>query len=195
MSVIERKCGKTPSSIPTMNTTGNSRPFAMCRVISVTVDSSSSYSSCSPTSETCSRNSARPRVGVARRGLHRHAGELLDVLDPTLRLDRALLLELQRGSPTPARRTPPSAPGRRRRRRCACSAAITWLNPATAPFARACEHRDLVDAPARLDDVDAPRRGRSASSAATVASPIPRFGVFTTRRNEITSCGLSSSRR
>ena len=35
------------------------------------------------------------RVGVARRGLHRDAGELLDVLDAALRLDRALGLELQ----------------------------------------------------------------------------------------------------
>ena len=94
------------------------------------------------------------RIGVARRGLHRHAGELLDVLDPTLRLDRALGLELEevagllRGELDHARRA------HARRRSAPASAAITWLKPATAPFARVLRTRDLVDAAARLDDVD-----------------------------------------
>ena len=37
-----RMCGKTPSSQPVQNTTGNSRPFAVCKVISVTTPSSES---------------------------------------------------------------------------------------------------------------------------------------------------------
>ena len=55
--------------MPTMNTTGNSRPFAMCSVMSVTAESSSSESSCSPTKETCSRKSLSDASGSRARSL------------------------------------------------------------------------------------------------------------------------------
>ena len=101
------------------NTTGNSRPFAECSVISVTVLWSGSVSSMSVTSEIASRNActrSRPcgtsSVVVALADaadrdepaelalvdlvveLARGADELLQVLDPALRLDRPLGLEL-----------------------------------------------------------------------------------------------------
>jgi hypothetical protein len=59
-----RMCGKTPSSMPVRNTTGNSRPLAVWRVISViTPDPSSSSSgiwSESATSATRSRKAESP---------------------------------------------------------------------------------------------------------------------------------------
>ena len=69
---MARMCGNTPSSQPVRNTTGNSRPFAVCRVISVTMPASSSgIESASATSATRSRNAASepgsgtPGVGLA----------------------------------------------------------------------------------------------------------------------------------
>ena len=55
-----RLCGKTPSSRPAMNTTGNSRPLAAWSVISVTASASPSYASWSATSavSSSSRSSA-----------------------------------------------------------------------------------------------------------------------------------------
>ena len=67
----------------------------MWSVISVMTDSSSSYSSCSPTSETCSRKPGQVRVGLPRHDLGGDPRHLLQVLDPALRLDRAVLLELR----------------------------------------------------------------------------------------------------
>ncbi len=61
MLVSERWCGNTSSSSPVRNTTGNSRPLAVCRVIIVTRppwSSPSGISSASATRDTCSRNSA-----------------------------------------------------------------------------------------------------------------------------------------
>ena len=53
-----RRWGKTPSSIPTRKTAGNSRPLAVCRVMSDTRLPSSSISSASETRATDSRNSS-----------------------------------------------------------------------------------------------------------------------------------------
>ena len=125
----------------------------MCRVISVTVDSSSSYSSCSPTSETCSRNSARPASG-SRAAAPSPRRELLDVLDAPLRLDRAIGLELDevarllRGELHHAGRARPLVVVRLQRGHHLVEAGDRAL--------RACvEHGDLVDTAAGLDDVDA----------------------------------------
>ena len=123
-------CGKIPSSSPVRNTTGNSRPFALCSVISVTIESSAPSPSMSVTSEIASRNActrASPLGGSGHlvdardrdeRGgvagvqvlveLPRDTDELGQVLDAALRLDRALGLELGevaglgRGSPSSA---------------------------------------------------------------------------------------------
>jgi hypothetical protein len=74
-------------------------------------------------------------------------------------------------------------------RRC-----ITPTNPATAPLARApssgsSSARRVASRKAICSIAAKP------SSAATVASPTPRLGVFTTRRALITSCGFSRRRR
>ena len=53
-----RECGNTPSSIPMMNTIGNSRPLALCIVISVTRPSSSRMPSASASRQICCRNSS-----------------------------------------------------------------------------------------------------------------------------------------
>ena len=103
-----------------MNTIGNSRPFALWSVISVTRPSSSRSPSASASSAICWRNvstvrsSPPPGCDVE---LARDADELLEVLDPPLRLDRPLGLERvevaasRAASPRAARR-----PTRRRRR-------------------------------------------------------------------------------
>ena len=56
--------GNTPSSIPVMNTTGNSRPLALCRVINVTTSVSSRLST-SVTRLIDSRNSSLRRYPSA----------------------------------------------------------------------------------------------------------------------------------
>ena len=78
-----------------MKTIGNSRPFALWSVISVTRPSSSRIASASASSAICWRNSATPASSPAagRVVLARDADELLEVLDPALRLDRPLGLE------------------------------------------------------------------------------------------------------
>ena len=104
-------CGKTPSSSPVRKTTGNSSPFAVCSVISVTTPvSSPSWSgiwSESATSATRSRNSGTPgAAGVRSAGsadgggdrlvgeLAGHRDELGEVLDPGLVLRVVAGLEL-----------------------------------------------------------------------------------------------------
>ena len=108
-------CGKTPSSMPVRNTTGNSSPFAVCRVISVTTPACSSSGSSgiwsvSATSATRSRKSGRPGAtvpastsdgsadGPATRvvgELAGHGDELGEVLDPGLVLRVVGGLELR----------------------------------------------------------------------------------------------------
>ena len=66
-SSIARECGNVPCSMPVRNTTGYSRPLAVCRVISVTLPESSpsegSWSE-SATSAVVSRNPASVASGV-----------------------------------------------------------------------------------------------------------------------------------
>ncbi len=57
--------GKIPSSMPTRNTAGNSRPLAMCMVMSETLVPSPSSWSESATREAASRNSASVRYSAA----------------------------------------------------------------------------------------------------------------------------------
>ncbi len=71
---------------------------------------------------------------------------------------------------------------------------MIWLNPATAPFARLASTG--ISSTRRAACMIGMFSSRANDSiAATVASPMPRLGVFTTRRNEITSAGLIISRR
>ena len=61
---------------------------------------------------------------------------------------------------------------------------MIWLNPATAPFARVWS--TAISSTRRHASSTSIASSRANDSiAATVASPIPRFGVFTARRNEI----------
>ncbi len=78
--------------------------------------------------------------------------------------------------------------------RCAWSASITWTNPATAPFARAASV-GISSTRCAASITLMPSSRANDSTAETVASPIPRFGMLTTRRNEMTSCGFSNRRR
>ena len=73
-------------------------------------------------------------------------------------------------------------------------AVMIWLNPATAPFARVCSTA-ISSTRRQACTTSMPSSRAKDSIAATVASPMPRFGMFTTRRNEMTSCGFSNSRR
>ena len=76
-SPSDRRCGKTPSSRPVRNTTGNSRPLAVCNVIKVTTppwSTPSGISSESATSATRSRKSARDPPGRPPR-THRYSYE------------------------------------------------------------------------------------------------------------------------
>jgi len=54
-----RRCGSVPSSSPHRNTTGNSRPLALCRVSRAGASTPSSRTSTSLTRATWVRNSAR----------------------------------------------------------------------------------------------------------------------------------------
>ena len=132
-------------------------------------------------------------VGRSLFELGRHTAELAEVLDPALGLDGPLRLELEQVAGLGGRRL--DHPLRRRARLERLLQALHHADePRDAPFARA--PRSAISS-ARLV---ASRNGirsiaANASSAATVASPMPRLGVFTTRRALITSCGFSSSRR
>ncbi len=86
-------CGKTPSSMPVRKTVGNSRPLAVCSVMSVMTPVPSPPSSLSgiwsesATRATCSRNSASvPGLVLAALllELERDGGEFLQVLDAGL---------------------------------------------------------------------------------------------------------------
>ena len=74
---------------------GNSRPFAVCSVISVTTPRSScSSSSASETSESsCRKRAEIARAVVARVELARDADQLVEVLEPAPCLDRPLLAQ------------------------------------------------------------------------------------------------------
>src|SRR5678809_503287 len=56
--LMERLCGNKPSSRPAMNTTGNSRPLALCMVSSET-GARSSTESASDTSAACGEDTGR----------------------------------------------------------------------------------------------------------------------------------------
>ena len=100
-----RRCGKTPSSRPVRNTTGNSRPFAVCSVISVTTPSASAsasgiWSASATSDDPLEEVRERRRSGVpACLGeLAGHAPELLEVLDPRLVLRVVARRAARRGS-------------------------------------------------------------------------------------------------
>ena len=120
-------CGNTPSSRPVRNTTGNSRPFALCSVINVTTSSASASRSVSEISDVRSRKSAS-RAGAPSSSRPRSNSSATPASSCRFStrlscLDRVLGLERSRSV-----RTPLSRPGRRpraarRRRRARGSSA------------------------------------------------------------------------
>ena len=178
VGLVERpECGNTPSSAPMRNTTGNSRPFAECSVISTTWSSTSpsGSSSVSATSETCSRNSSTRVNSLGR------TDQLVEVLDAPGRLDGVLGLQLGevagalergleqvgRAAASPARS--PAAPCGRRRE---SSERDERLDAAQ----RRAGHAGVVGVAQGVEEPDARSRPRSASSLATLVSPIPALG-------------------
>ena len=93
LSSIERECGKIPSSIPIRNTARNSSPFALWIVISVTSDSLVGERVLVGDERDLLQERRQRRLLPLGAELARDADELLEVLDPAARLDRALGLE------------------------------------------------------------------------------------------------------
>ena len=193
-------CGKVPSSMPVRKTTGNSRPLAVCSVISVTTPrpclappSLSGISSASATSETCSRKSSRLTTSPVSARLVELAGdgdELGEVLDPGLVL--RVVAGPQLGEVAGLLEHRLEQVGRRRRPR---------LDHGAQLLEQRGEALDRVDR-AGGDARARRRRGRSAAtngirsrsaSAATQASarsPMPRLGTLRMRRRLTVSSGL-----
>ena len=183
-SASARRCGKTPSSSPVRNTTGNSRPLAVWRVIgrprrgrqvasAPSLNASSGTSSASATSETPSRKS----VSVPSGGLLELTGdgdELGEVLDPALVLRVAALGQLGQVAgllqdrlecgrrPAPASTTVAKASSSRVNAVIACRLRVA--SPG-ASSARASASTNAIRS-----------RSDSATSAASARSPMPRFG-------------------
>ena len=67
-SVAERWCGNSPCSMPVRNTTGNSRPLAVCRVIRVTTPSRLASATAAASSSAAARRGVRDLVGVGHEG-------------------------------------------------------------------------------------------------------------------------------
>ena len=148
-------------------------------------DSSSSYSSCSPTSETCSRNPARSVSGSRADDLGRDPRDLLQVLDAALRLDRAVFLEL--GHVAGLLRRELHHP---RGARAVVQVGLQRVHHLDEPGDRALRSRreggDLVDAMGGVDHADAflacerfDRRDRR------IADPALRHVDHTTERDDV----------
>ena len=92
-SSIERECGKIPSSIPIMKTARNSSPFALWSVISVTRLALAADRVLVGEERDLLEEAGERRLLGLLPVLPGDADELLQVLDPALRLDRPLGLE------------------------------------------------------------------------------------------------------
>ena len=134
-----------------MKTTGNSRPLALWSVISVTLPDSSSYSSCSETSDTCSRNSARLPSGdrCSNSAATPPSSRRFSIL-PSASTVRSLELEQVAG--LGGRRL--DHPLRRRARLERLLQALHHADPAIAPFAAPPDPGNLVSPPGRLEERD-----------------------------------------
>ena len=194
-----------------MMTTGNSRPFAACIVISQTRASACPAPRRPPTAATGDRRSRRARLGFARLVLARGRDELHQVLDARLGLlaavlakvlpvaaawsstlptvidtvsCRAIVGERRRAGPG----TPSAMPSPGRSDRCS-------IAPASSPTAscrRACGCKPAASSGGGFVV------GRPASTARARPSPPCRCraaGTLTTRRKLTSSCGLSTSFR
>ena len=209
-------CGKIPSSSPVRNTTGNSRPFAVCSVISVTervvaVSLVHVGDERDRLEERLHAGQARAaaRVGLVDAGdrdergrvagvevrveLAGDADELGQVLDAALRLDRALGLELGevagawRGSPR-ARRT------RRPPRPSASSSSITSSRSRMPPSALpVTPGRGAVAQ--RLAERAGPRPARTPRPCARSCRRRRASGTLTMRFQPTSSSGFTSERR
>ena len=189
----ERRCGKTPSSMPVRNTTGNSRPLAVCRVISVTTPppspSASGIWSASATSATCSRNSQRasPSRARPRSNSRATADQLAEVLHAGLVLRVAGRLRARRGSRV------------RSSTASSTSAGGAVGHDARSSSIRATNSLDRVGDRGAMPGASSaraqrlPERMRSrlanASTHASARSPIPRLGTLRMRRRPTVSPG------
>ena len=181
-----------------MNTIGYSRPFALCSVISVTSPSSSVRESASATSAICCRktSSVSSPLGRARVELAPDLHELLEVLDPALRLDRPFCLErldvarlrehrLEQIAPTAAR----SSCSTRRR------SSLHRVHEAPQRLDRGgAEPGDLSGA-AAASQTDTPTLAEWATIRDSEVCPSPRRGELATRVKLTTSNGFASSER
>ena len=184
-SVRARLCGKTPSSTPTMNTAGNSSPFAECSVISTT------WSSLVEVVGVGDQRDLLEEL-VEHGELAGRSDQLAEVLDPAVGLDRVLGLEL--GEVPGARRSRPAAGrrGRRRRHRPSSARVVEQVDERGDAAAGRPGDAGLLGAAHRLEEGDRPRRGRTRRACATLASPTPRLGTLSTRLTLTSSAGLTT---
>ena len=169
-----QRSGSSPSSQPTRNTTGNSRPFAACRVSSVTASARGSSASTSAPVASCLQERAR------RSSPHRWASgsQQVDGRPDVLRARRRVgAVQRRRGEPlgqhlrrparTRAASDPPSPSA------CRSSRAIApHPGPVAQPVVRALLHRDAGPGQ-RLDDRRRPARrcGRARRCRRTDSCP------------------------
>ncbi len=161
-----------------MNTASNSRPFALCRVISVTAPRLSFFvSSMSVESDTVSRNPLREASGAPA------SYSATDAMNSSRFSSLACTF-----SPGPFSRCSAypvssmivsiSSDGRATRER-AMNRAMSALNASSFFFTRASSPDESRSISTSI--TDSPRRAASAASFCNVASPIPRRGVLMTR--------------
>ncbi len=136
-------CGNTPSSIPVRKTTGNSRPFALCRVISVTWLDSPSKRSRSVYNARSFKNSARvpPRWRSNSRVTDKNSLRFsIRVRASTVRsASSAVRYPLSSSTCSVRPVTPPSRS--RQRANCSPSAPIASRTPALKPLIRSASRR------------------------------------------------------
>ena len=171
--------------MPMMNTIGNSRPLALCSVISVTRPSSSRIVSASASSAICCRNSPSvAALGRVRVVLARDAHELVEVLQPALGLDRPL--GLQRLPVARSRRASPRAAcatGAPASARSLAGACIVSMKRSSALRAAVAEPGDVVASAASQTVI--PIAAACASTRDSDVCPIPRRGELAIRVNAV----------
>ena len=169
--------GNTPSSMPIKNTAGYSRPLAECRVISVTLESSSARSSVSATkadrSISSSMVSNSPATPISSsRFSRRPSASMVSCASSSARYpDRSRIREMTPAGP---------------RSRAAASSIMARKSPMPA----AARPDTPASAQRRSASVKViPSAAAKSSSRATEESPTPRLGVLSTRLTLTSSDG------
>ena len=185
--------GRSPSSAPTRNTTGNSRPLAECSVISTT------WSSTSPSEVVRVGDQRRPARGTRRPGSNspRRADELAEVLDAARRLDRVLGLQLGHVARPLEGRLRAGRPARPvRPRPCGRPAMSISTTNDSMPRTRRPGDPGLVGVAEGVEEAATPvAAANCVELGRRWCRRCPRLGTLSTRLTLTSSDGLTTARR